>query len=103
MNRRNIMQIVAGIVTQGLCSSALAETPVKDNPNIVVLLADDAGYSDFSCYGSKNINTPHIDTLAEEGIRFTDFYAIKHGGMSGFQIFVQCDIPGSRLFVYCSG
>jgi arylsulfatase A len=47
----------------------------QNRPNIVILLADDAGYSDFSCYGSKNINTPNIDRLAEEGMRCTDFYA----------------------------
>jgi arylsulfatase A len=75
MNRRDFLQTVAGMTTTMLYSSALAEEPVKEYPNIVVLVADDAGYSDFSCYGSKNINTPHIDQLAKEGIRFTDFYA----------------------------
>lgn len=44
-------------------------------PNIVILLADDLGYADLSCYGSKEVQTPVLDKLAAEGIRFTDFYA----------------------------
>ncbi|HJN12373.1 MAG: sulfatase [Pirellulaceae bacterium] len=44
-------------------------------PNIVFILADDLGYGDLRCYGSVDIRTPHLDQLAEEGVRFTDFYA----------------------------
>jgi arylsulfatase A len=47
----------------------------KTRPNIVILLADDLGYADLSCYGSKEVNTPVLDKLAGEGMRFTDFYA----------------------------
>lgn len=43
-------------------------------PNIVFVLIDDMGYADLSCYGEKRIETPHIDALAKEGIRFTQFY-----------------------------
>jgi len=43
-------------------------------PNIIVIFADDLGYGDLSCYGSKVIATPRIDRMAQEGIRFTDFY-----------------------------
>ena len=46
-----------------------------DRPNIVLILADDLGYGDLGCYGQKRIQTPHIDRLAKEGLRFTDFYA----------------------------
>lgn len=44
-------------------------------PNIVLLLADDLGYRDLSSYGSTQVNTPNLDKLAAEGMRFTDFYA----------------------------
>ena len=43
-------------------------------PNIIFILADDLGYSDVGCYGAKKVKTPHIDRLAAEGIRFTDFH-----------------------------
>jgi arylsulfatase A-like enzyme len=44
-------------------------------PNIVLILADDLGYGDLGCYGQERVQTPHIDRLAAEGVRFTDFYA----------------------------
>ena len=44
-------------------------------PNIVVVLCDDLGYGDIECYGHPHIKTPHINKLATEGIRFTDFYS----------------------------
>jgi arylsulfatase A-like enzyme len=44
-------------------------------PNIVLILADDMGYGDLGCYGQRLISTPHLDSLARAGIRFTQFYA----------------------------
>lgn len=44
-------------------------------PNIVLIVADDLGYGDLHIYGNENVKTPHIDRLAHEGIRFTDFHA----------------------------
>ncbi len=48
------------------------EVPAK--PNLIVILCDDLGYGDCSCYGQRNWTTPNIDRLAAEGLRFTDFY-----------------------------
>ncbi len=44
-------------------------------PNVIVFLTDDQGYGDLSCMGAPDFRTPHIDRLAREGVRFTDFYA----------------------------
>ena len=44
-------------------------------PNIIFIMADDLGYGDLGCYGQKLIKTPHIDRLAEEGVRFSQAYA----------------------------
>ena len=44
-------------------------------PNIVFILADDLGYGDLGCYGCEDIQTPNLDRLATEGVRFTDYYA----------------------------
>tara|TARA_R110002095_G_scaffold1432_3_gene7379 strand:+ start:16335 stop:17702 length:1368 start_codon:yes stop_codon:yes gene_type:complete len=45
-----------------------------DQPNIIVLLADDLGYGELGCQGNPQIPTPHIDSIAENGIRFTQAY-----------------------------
>ncbi len=45
-----------------------------EKPNFIVILADDLGYADLSCFGATDIKTPHLDALAKEGTRFTDFY-----------------------------
>jgi len=58
-----------------LFTAALVATaaPEVKRPNIVVVLVDDVGFSDLGCYGSE-IPTPHLDKLAAEGVRFTQFY-----------------------------
>ncbi|MBP0902973.1 sulfatase [Mariniflexile gromovii] len=47
----------------------------QEKPNIIIIMADDLGYGDLSCYGSTLINTPHLDNMAAEGIKFTDFHS----------------------------
>ncbi len=47
---------------------------MSENPNIILINCDDLGYGDLGCYGSSKNNTPHLDKLATEGMRFTDFY-----------------------------
>ena len=45
----------------------------ESRPNVLLILVDDLGYSDLGCYGGE-IATPHLDRLAENGLRFTQFY-----------------------------
>jgi arylsulfatase A-like enzyme len=47
----------------------------RNRPNIVFILADDLGYGDLGCYGQKRIRTPQLVRMADEGVRFTQFYA----------------------------
>src|SRR5258708_926237 len=54
-------------------TAAAVQDPPPPRPNIVILLADDMGYSDLGCYGSE-IATPNLDRLASHGLRFTQFY-----------------------------
>ena len=56
-----------------LANSALAEQ--KTRPNIIFIFIDDMGWGDVGCYGNDFIDTPNIDQLAKDGMRFTDFYA----------------------------
>src|SRR5580658_6315412 len=50
-----------------------ADKPARKPPNVVFILADDLGYSDLGCYGG-DIQTPNLDALAKNGLRFTQFY-----------------------------
>jgi len=54
--------------------STLVAGAAVEKPNIIVVLADDLGYNDIGSFGSPLIKTPHIDRMAEEGLRFTNFY-----------------------------
>ena len=56
-----------------LLLSALATASPPAQPNVIIILADDLGFSDLGCYGSE-IPTPHLDALAHNGLRFTNFY-----------------------------
>ena len=56
-------------------SCAADKAPLPKNPNIIFILMDDMGYSDLSCYGESRWKTSHIDSLADNGIRFTDCYS----------------------------
>ncbi len=60
-----------------IASSLRAQTPVGNpaRPNVVLIITDDVGYGDVGAYGAPDIKTPHIDGLAREGVRLTDFYA----------------------------
>lgn len=51
------------------------DEPSATRPNIIIIYCDDLGYGDLSCYGSEACRTPHLDALAADGIRFTDWYS----------------------------
>jgi len=61
------------LVLLGLSACQVKTEKQKQQPNIVIIMADDLGYSDLACYGGE-LNTPHIDQLASEGLRFSQFY-----------------------------
>ena len=66
---KNLLVIGAAVITAGC-------TEVKETtPNVIVILADDLGFGDVSAYGSKTINTPNIDRIANEGVCFNNGYA----------------------------
>lgn len=65
------------IVTTTLCAMPLlaAAAGGDKRPNVILLVADDLGYGDLSCYGAKRVSTPNVDRLAAQGVRFTDAHA----------------------------
>ena len=70
-NRFVLAASIAGIGLPLLISCSPVQ-PKK--PNVVIILADDLGYGDISCYGKPNYKTPNIDNIAEHGVSCTDFY-----------------------------
>jgi len=69
------MILRVGVLVAALAASALPADPKPRPPNIVFILADDLGWTDLGCQGSKFYRTPNIDRLAAEGMRFTDGYS----------------------------
>jgi arylsulfatase len=69
MNRRHFLQIVS----MSAAAAAVPAYAARRRPNIVLIMADDMGFSDLGCYGSE-IDTPNLNRLAQGGVRFTQFY-----------------------------
>jgi len=60
-----------------LCAVVAADRPprqAQDRPNVIFIMTDDQRYADLSCTGNPEVKTPHIDRLADEGVRLTDFH-----------------------------
>lgn len=67
------MKLTIALAILSCFANSAAAVQKKDRPNIVVILADDLGYSDIGCYGGE-IKTPNLDKLAKNGLRFTNFF-----------------------------
>ena len=69
---RTVLWLVLSVILVGLPSAC---TRSQERPNIVLILADDLAWNQLGCYGSSFYETPHLDALARQGMRFTDAYA----------------------------
>jgi arylsulfatase A-like enzyme len=80
MSSSKISLLPLGLAVAGLLPGGQnrAEALPAKKPNVVFILADDLGWSDLGCYGSRFHETPNIDRLAREGVRFTNAYAACH-------------------------
>ena len=74
---RRFAAAIVAFVLYGLAMSEAAQRQSGNpqRPNVVLIITDDVGYGDIGSYGAPDIKTPHIDRLAKEGVRLTDFYA----------------------------
>ena len=70
---KNLILLGLVIVSYYSCKQKKINVPVDERPNIVLIMSDDMGYSDLAPYGGE-INTPNLTTLAEGGLKFTQFY-----------------------------
>ena len=80
MTRREAIRTMAGAALGGAAALTMASTQRTEaqqarRPNIIWIMADDLGYGDLGCYGQQTIQTPHIDQMAAEGLRYTDCYS----------------------------
>lgn len=76
VNLRSVMVVLIALLLHG--NICLAQGQVaKTLPNIVIFYADDLGYGDLGCYGNQPSVTPRLDRLAQQGVRFTDFYSAQ--------------------------
>ena len=81
MTTTNVKILPLGLALSGMMPFAQAKSANGEEarkPNVVFILADDLGWSDLGCYGSRFYETPRIDQLANEGVRFTNAYAACH-------------------------
>ena len=69
MNRRQFLSTSAAALAAGTMPAA------ENKPNVIVILADDVGYGDLSCYGATKVKTPNLDRIAQQGLRFTDAHS----------------------------
>lgn len=70
---KSFFKFIALVLSFGI-SSAIAQTKTSQ-PNLLVIMVDDLGYGDLSCYGAPDLRTPHIDNFFAAGMRFDSFYA----------------------------
>ena len=69
-------RLLFGVMVAAVTLMSAAINPsFAARPNFVIILADDLGYADLSCYGNDRYQTPHLDQLAREGLKFTDFHS----------------------------
>ena len=73
MNRRTFLRNTAQAIVGVIASQHAVAADYENRPNIVLIMADDMGWSDAGCYGGE-IQTPNLDRLAREGLRFSQFY-----------------------------
>ncbi|OVE74001.1 hypothetical protein BVX94_02005, partial [bacterium B17] len=92
-----LVSLFAAFCTQASDSSPSA-VATGDKPNIIYILADDLGYGDLGCYGSKLNDTPNLDRMAKGGMRFTDFQAASWCAPSRAALMTGCHPNRPGLF-----
>ena len=73
--RRSLVVLSCAVIILGCTCTTLGESKFVERPNVILIMLDDLGWADLSCYGSTYHKSPQIDLLAKQGMRFTQAYA----------------------------
>ena len=73
---QKIIHLYRSILSVGIFFTFIFTTEANKSPNFVLIFMDDQGYQDVGAFGSKTIRTPNLDNMANEGMKFTDFYSL---------------------------
>ena len=105
--KKKLLRATLICIASYISSAGAADNPrpskAAERPNIIIVMADDMGFSDLGCYGSE-IKTPTIDRLASEGMRFSQFYNCAICGPSRASLMTGCypwevgQAPGANIF-----
>ena len=74
---KNAAKLLLILFTITSCNNQTSASLKDEKPNVIIIFTDDQGYQDVGCFGSPDIDTPHLDKMAEEGIKLTNFYAAQ--------------------------
>jgi arylsulfatase len=103
VNKARLSLLLVFVSLSASCWTASQVKAAPDRPNIIVVMADDMGFSDLGCYGGE-IKTPTIDGLAKDGVRFSQFYNCALCGPSRASLMTGCypwrvgQAPGKSIF-----
>jgi len=104
MKKISILKVLVLLTLVFGISAGIQASANQSRPNIILIFIDDLGWKDIGCYGNDFVDTPRIDRLAAEGVRFTDFYAAGpvcsptrcavQSGQNQARIGITAHIPG---------
>ena len=101
MHSPHCKRLLAIATMLSLAGFAMAREETARRPNVIIIYTDDQGSVDLGCYGSSDLKTPHMDSLAARGVRFTQFYAAapvcspSRAGLLTGRFPVRAGVPGN--------
>ena len=83
MKRSNFLITIVALAIICIMTNCTTNPSTGDKPNIIYIMLDELGYYELSCMGHELLQTPNIDRMAEEGMRFTNAFHIDDGAAPG--------------------